>query len=141
MSRIINFWRKANPTLRELAAGAALWGIVLELVLVWFSKSRVSFTLSLAAGVAGAVLMAVHMYVVIEDSLELAQDDAVKHMRKGTALRIVSAMALFVLAWRLHGSVPGMFFGLATLKLGAYTQPFLHAAKEKWKRNEKKTEK
>ena len=126
MNRIRDAIRKINPTLPELICGIFLWGIILSLALVWFMQSRISFVLSLAVGVVAAALMAVHMYIVIEDSLELTQDDAVKHMRKGTVLRILMMIILFVLTWRLHGNVIGMFLGLFTLKLGAYTQPLIH---------------
>lgn len=127
MSRINDgFARKVNPTLIEMMLGIALWGVVLVLVFCWFADSRVSFVLSLAAGALAAAGLAVHMYVSIEDSLELPQDDAVKHMRRGTFLRTFVMMAMFVLAWKLHGSVAGMFLGLLTLKLGAYTQPLVH---------------
>lgn len=126
MSRVRDFLRKSSPTLRELLVGILLWGVVLSVTTVWFADPRIPFLLSLWAGDLAAAGMAVHMYIRIEDSLELPSDDAVKHMRKGTALRLAAAMLLFVLAWRLRGSVVGIFLGLITLKLGAYTQPAVH---------------
>lgn len=130
MSRINDFLRKMNPVLKELICGIFLWGLAIALVSVWFASSRISFVLSLAAGALAAAGMAFHMYLFIEDSLELGQDDAVRHMRKGTVLRTLAALALFVLTWRLHGSILGMFLGMLTLKLGAYSQPLIHRAAE-----------
>lgn len=126
MDRMFNFFRRMNQTLKEIICGVLLWGIVFALVFVWFSESRAAFLLSLAAGVCGAVGMAVHMCCFIEDSLELTQDDAGKHMKKGTVLRMVAAMVLFTVVWRLHGNMIAVFLGLFTLKLGAYTQPLVH---------------
>ena len=134
MNRISNYFGKMNHALKELLCGVFLWGIVLGLVFVWSFESRISFLGSLAAGVLAAAGMAFHMCLFIEDSLELTQDDAVKHMRKGTVLRTLAAMALFVLAWRQHGSVVAVFLGLFTLKLAAYTQPLIHKAAV-WIRN------
>ena len=131
MNRINDFLRGMNPTLRELICGIVLWGILFSLAFVWFADSRISFLLSLWAGNFLAAGMAVHMCVSIENSLDLASDDAVKHMRRGTALRMLAAMALFVLAWRLRGNVIAVFLGLITLKLGAYMQPLLHRGIEK----------
>ena len=131
MNRINHFLQNMNPTLKELLLGIVLWGIIFSLVFVWFADLKVSFILSLWAGVGGAALMAVHMCSFIEDSLELTQDDAVKHMRKGTMIRILAVMVLFVLAWRLHGNMIGIFLGLFTLKLAAYIQPLLHKIRDR----------
>lgn len=131
MSRINEFFNRGNRTLRELLMGIFLWGMLLNLFFMCAGSFRMPFFASLWAGVAGAALMAVHMDRFIRRSLELESDDAVKGMRKGTILRMAAAMALFVLAWRLHGDVPGVFLGLITLKLGAYTQPLMHKAVNK----------
>lgn len=132
MSRGSELLGKMNPTLKELLIGIFVWGLLIGGIAVWFAASRISFVLSLAVGVAGAAGMALHMCSFIEDSLELAQKDAVRHMRKGTVLRTLAALVLFVLAWRLHGSVVGVFLGLLTLKLGAYSQPLVHRAVERF---------
>lgn len=126
MERIKRFCKNLHPTLKELFCGIFLWGLLLALVLVWFSDSKPAFLLSLLAGVLAAAGMAFHMCRFVEDSLELTQEDASKHMKKGVVLRTVAAMVLVVLAWRLHGDIIAVFLGLLTLKLGAYTQPLIH---------------
>lgn len=131
MSRINKFLSAMHPTLKELLLGILLWGIVIGLATVWFASPRLPFVLSIAAGMLAAAGMAVHMCAFIEDALELPGEDAVKHMRKGAVLRTLAALALFVAAWRLGGNVVGIFLGLFTLKLGAYSQPLLHRAAEK----------
>lgn len=133
MNRIDNFLHKMNPTLKELISGIFLWGLVLAGLLVWGAESPAAFAASLTAGVLAAAGMAIHMCCYIEDSLELTQEDASKHMKKGTLLRILAAMGMFVLVWLLHGSVVGVFLGLLTLKLGAYIQPVIHKIIVKWK--------
>lgn len=126
MERIKKFLGNLHPTLKELIGGILLWGLLLALALVWFADSKTAFFLSLFAGVLGAVGMAFHMCRFVEDSLELTQEDASKHMKKGVVLRTVAAMVLVVLVWRLHGDIIAVFLGLLTLKLGAYTQPLIH---------------
>lgn len=126
MERIKHFLRKLHPTLKEMICGILLWGLLFALAFVWFSDSEIVFLLSLFAGVLGAAGMAFHMCWFIEDSLELTQEDASRHMKKGAVLRIVAAMLLVVLVWWLHGDIIAIFLGLFTLKLGAYTQPLIH---------------
>lgn len=115
-----------NSTLKELILGTVLWSAILGLALVWFAGSAAAFLFSLAAGMLTGVGMAVHMCRTIEESLDLPQKEAAKHMRVGTLLRMAAVLAVFFLVWRLHGSVPGAFLGVFSLKLGAYTQPLLH---------------
>lgn len=136
MNQINELFKKDNHTLRELLIGIFLWGILLSLLLACTGSFQMPFFVSLWAGVAGAALMAVHMARSIQQSLKMASDDAVKGMKKGTILRMAAVMALFVLAWRLRGDVPGVFLGLITLKLGAYTQPLTHKIMNKKKEGE-----
>lgn len=126
MDRIKKFLGNLHPTLKEMSCGILLWGLLFALAFVWFSDSETAFLLSLFAGVLGAVGMAFHMCRFVEDSLELTQEDASKHMKKGVLLRTAAAMVLVVLVWRLHGDIIAVFLGLLTLKLGAYTQPLIH---------------
>ncbi len=126
MERFKRFLKNLHPTLKELICGVFLWGLLLGLGFVWLSDSKMGFLLSLSAGVLVAAGMAFHMCWFIGDSLELEQEDASKHMKKGTVLRMAAAMALVVLVWRLHGDIIAVFLGLLTLKLGAYTQPLTH---------------
>lgn len=126
MERFKHILKNLHPTLKELVCGVLLWGLLLGLAFVWFSDSEMIFLLSLSAGVLGAVGMAFHMCWFIGDSLELEQEDASKHMKKGAVLRMAAAMVLVVLVWRLHGDIIAVFLGLFTLKLGAYTQPLMH---------------
>lgn len=126
MKRRSDLFRKMNPTLRELILSVLVWGIFLGGTLVWLADSRISFVTGLAAGILTAVFMACHMYRFIESSLELSQEDAPKHMAKGTVIRILVIVIAVLAVWKLGGDVIALFLGLMTLKLGAYTQPVLH---------------
>ncbi|MDO4343956.1 MAG: hypothetical protein Q4C50_04040 [Eubacteriales bacterium] len=126
MNRKSNFLRNLEPTLKELMLGVFVWGVILGTVGVFFADAKISFVLGLAAGLAAAEGMALHMYHFIDRSLEMLQEDAGKHMAKGTIIRFACALALIALVWRLHGNVIAVFLGLLTLKLGAYTQPLMH---------------
>lgn len=118
--------QKINPTLRELILSIFLWGILLGVILIWLADSWIAFAAGLAAGVLTAAFMACHMYWFIENALELPQKEASKHMAKGTVIRILIIVIAALAVWKLGGNVAALFLGIMTLKLGAYTQPFLH---------------
>lgn len=126
MNRKNNLLQRINPTLRELILSVFLWGILLGAVLIWLADSRAAFAAGLAAGMLTAVFMAWHMYWFITDALELSQKEASKHMAKGTVIRILVIVIAALAVWKLGGNVVAFFLGVMTLKLGAYTQPFLH---------------
>lgn len=131
MSRLCKWFDGLHPTLKELIAGIFLWGILFGAVFVWFVSSKGRFLVGLVAGMFMAVGMAYHMYGRIEDSLELPQESAVKHMQKGAALRMAAVIAGLLVLWKLDISLPGAFLGIFALKLGAYTQPLLHKIRRK----------
>lgn len=126
MNRKSKFFQTMHPTLKELLVGICVWGIIFGAVFIWFAQSRLSFFLSLLAGVFVAGAMAFHMLRFVEDSLELPQEDASKHMAKGAAIRMAVIIALVLVFVKLEGNVLALFLGLLTLKLGAYTQPLTH---------------
>lgn len=113
-------------TLKELVLATILWGIIICLIAVWFTDSKFIFCASMAAGVAGAIAMAVHMHRSIEYAMEMPEDSAGKYLRKQSMLRMGGAMVLILLAYYLNWNIVAIFLGLLTLKPGAYTQPLLH---------------
>ena len=113
-------------TLKELVLGTILWAVIICLVTVWFSESRLIFVVSMAAGAASAVAMAVHMHRSIEYAMEMPGDSAGKYLRKQSVLRMGGAVVLILLAYYLKGNIVAIFLGLLALKPGAYTQPLLH---------------
>lgn len=126
MSRRNELFQNVNPTLKELLAGICVWGILFGVIFIWFAQSRLSFFLSLLAGVLAAGGMAVHMLYFVEGAIELPQEDASKHMAKGAAIRTVAVIVLVLIFVKMQGNVPALFLGLLTLKLGAYLQPLTH---------------
>lgn len=113
-------------TLKELVAGTVLWAVILCLVTVWFADSKWIYVVSMTAGAAGAVAMAVHMHRAIEYAMEMPEDSAGSYLRKQSVLRMGGAVVLILMAYVLKGNIVAIFLGLLSLKPGAYTQPLLH---------------
>lgn len=120
--------RRINQALPELVLGIGLYGLVLQLIGVWFVKDRIQYTAGLWIGVALAMGMAVNMAIVILDTVEAMEQG--RSSRKSllyAVVRYVVLVAAFVLVWYLKaGNVVAMFAGVMGLKIAAYLQPFTH---------------
>ena len=120
--------RRINQALPELVLGIGLYGLVVQLIGVWFVKDRIQYTAGLWIGVALAMGMAVNMAIVILDTVEAMEQG--RSSRKSllyAVVRYVVLVAAFVLVWYLKaGNVVAMFAGVMGLKIAAYLQPFTH---------------
>lgn len=120
--------KRINDVLPELVAGILGYGLIVQLLGVWFVEDRLRYSTGLWIGIAIAVAMAIQMALVILDTVNLAVQ---KKARARTALfallRYVVVVALFVVViyFRL-GNVITMFLGMMGLKVAAYLQPFVH---------------
>lgn len=121
-----NLQQDSGSALKELILGTVLCGAVICLIAVWFADAKLTFLLSIAVGILGAVAMAAHMNRTIEYALELPEDSAGKYMRNQSVLRMVGAFALALAAYYLKGDIVAIFLGLLSLKPGAYVQPLIH---------------
>lgn len=118
--------RKFDETLVELIAGIALYGLVVEIAGVIFSKDLLSFSIGLVCGCLAAGFMAFHMYRSISNVLMLEEKDAVNATRSSAVLRyLVVVGGFFVLYFTEIGSPFSYVIGVFGLKAAAYLQPFL----------------
>lgn len=118
--------RKINRTLLEMETGILFLGISIQLIGMWFVKSKPLYSLSLWIGVILAVLAVFHMYRVLDRAMD-AGTNAAKTVTKGAFLRYVAV--LFVLAFEVRFTDLNplvSFLGIMTLKVAAYLQPLTH---------------
>ena len=118
---------RENKTLREMLVGIGASGILAVILCLIFSKDPIYLIIGLAAGILGAVFMAVHMAYTIEDAVELPEKAATNYVRKMTFIRYVVACALVIGIGVTDIGHPVMtVLGLLLLKAGAYMQPLVH---------------
>ena len=123
---MIKALRRMNQALPELVFGILLYGIVVELVGVWFVRDKVSYTIGLLIGLGCAVFMAIHIAMVIEDAVRVGEG-ATKVLAAKSVLRyIVVTVVLVVMMVTKVGSLIPAFIGIIGLKVSAYAQPLLH---------------
>ena len=123
---------KKDSTLFELIIGVILVGIVAQIVCLFLLRNLLYHSVGLWVGIGLSVVFAIHMIRTIVEGLELAGEDGVKHMQKGTMLRI--AIACVVIGAVLYfewGNPLTLLVGVMALKVAAYLQPTVHRVLQK----------
>lgn len=120
--------KRINDVLPELVLGIVIYGLLVQFIGIWFVEDKLRYSTGLWIGVTAAVGMAIHMAVVILDSMDLVIE---KKVRRRTAifslLRYAVVVILFVIVAYFHlGNIFTMFIGVMGLKAAAYAQPFTH---------------
>ena len=111
--------KRINDALPGLVFGIVFYGIVVQLIGVWFVTDKISYSIGLWYGIAIAVGMAVNIATVI-----YGQKDANRRIVAKSLLRyIVVAVLLFILGLFDFGNLIMAFVGMLGLKISAYLQP------------------
>ena len=120
--------KRINNVLPELILEIFIYGLVVQLAGVWFVEDKLRYTIGLWIGIAIAMGMAIHMAIVILDTVDLAIEKKAKvRTTLFSVVRYVVVVILFVVVLYFHlGNVITMFIGVMGLKAAAYLWPFTH---------------
>lgn len=119
--------KRINLVLPELELGILFYGIVVQLLGVWFVEDKLGYSTGLWIGIILAMGSAVHMAMVLRDSMDLAEKGARVKTTFGYMLRYaVVVVVCFLTGYFKLGNVVTLFIGVLGLKAGAYLQPFTH---------------
>ncbi len=140
-SRIRQMLKRINPVLPELVLGIALYAIAVECIGIWFVEDKARFTIGLWIGAAAAIGMAIHIAIVIEDSVSMVVEKRARSWATLHALLryAVVAVIFFLMAYFRFGNVVAAFIGIFGLKISAYLQPYLHKRLQKMTGQEETT--
>lgn len=123
--------KKIDPTLFDLCLGIFLYGIVFQIVLLFFSR-EVSYSLGLWIGVILAVAGSIHMWWSIDRGMDQASKQAAKTIGTNNLIRyFVLVVVMFVLIYTDFANPIFMFCGYMGMKISAYLNPWLHKISEK----------
>lgn len=123
--------KKIDPTLFDLCLGIFLYGIVFQLVLLFFSRN-VSYSLGLWIGVILAIAGSVHMWWSLDRGMEQASKQAAKTIGTNNLIRyFVLVVVMFVLIYTNFANPIFMFCGYMGMKISAYLNPWLRKISEK----------
>lgn len=122
----MNALKRINEALPALVVGIFLYGLLAEAVTIWFVKDKINWSIGLGVGILCAVGMAIHLAIVIDDSVRLGNSAGVL-AAKSVLRYIVVAVVFFAMAISGIGDVIAAFVGVMGLKLAAYAQPKVDA--------------
>lgn len=106
--------------------GIAAYGIIFEIVLLFFSRNPV-YSAGLWIGIILALVGAVHMWWSLNRGLDLPQKAAVKSMSTQNIIRYVTiAAVLAVLMCTDFANPIFAFCGYMGMKVSAYLNPLIH---------------
>lgn len=123
---MIKEFRRLNEALPGLLLGILIYGGLVELIGVWFASDKLLFTTGLCIGIACALGMAIHLAVVLDETVR-TQNASPKMIKLKSVLRYLVVVAVFfVMMWLHLGNLISAFIGVLGLKASAYAQPLLH---------------
>lgn len=123
--------KKIDPTLFNLCLGIFLYGIVFQIVLLFFSR-EISYSIGLWIGVALAIAGSVHMWWSIDRGMDQASKQAAKTVGTNNLIRyFVLVVVMFILIYTNFANPIFMFCGYMGMKISAYLNPWLHKVSEK----------
>jgi hypothetical protein len=116
---------RINRTLFELETGILLYGMVCQLVMLFFEQ-RAYLSTGLWIGIVTALLSAWHMWFTLDKGLDLDEKGAVSYLSRQNIIRYLFMAAVLIgTAAADFGNPLTAFLGLMGLKAGAYMQPFM----------------
>lgn len=121
-------FKRLNDALPGLLLGIIVYGILVELVGVWFVTDKLRYTAGLAIGIALACGMAINIAVVLQDAVDVYGESnaRAKIVAKSIVRYVIVVVVFFVMMKFNLGNLVTAFIGVLGLKVSAYLQPFAH---------------
>ena len=126
--RISQMLKRLNKALPGLLLGIIIYGVLFEVIGVWFVSEKLLYSTGLWIGIGCAVFLEVHMAMSIEDAVSLGTEDGAKKKIIASAmLRYFVVLLVFVVMLYFElGMLLPAFFGVLGLKISAYLQPVFY---------------
>ena len=118
---------KISDTLLELLIGILFWGILCQLIPVWFLSDKLKYSIGLWTGIITAGIAAYRMWWAIDQAVNADRGGAEKIIRMHSIFRYILIVLILGLVYYLNiGNVFSAFLGIIGLKVAVYMQPFTH---------------
>ena len=121
--------KQAQSDVRRIYSGG--WGGPGVSALIWLVAALSTDRIGMAAGAAvlfvGGAVLIFPINLVLNRTMSGHADLPVGHPMRGLAMQTAATMAVVLLSlWMLSTAVPGAFFPLAMVAVGAHYFPFAH---------------
>lgn len=118
---------KFSDTVVEMWIGEGLWGIICELVSVWFVQQKLNLSIGLWLGVALSAFCTYHMWKSIDIAMSMDEGGAGKYLGSRYVIRYFALIVLIaILYFTKWGNPFAAFVGYLGMKPAAYIAPFIH---------------
>lgn len=120
--------KEARETFFDMLLGMAIYAVIVCIIGGIVVENKLGFILGCIYGTLIAGLLAYHMLRSLDMTLDLNPDDATKHARKMSLLRmaIMTVMVAISFLFPKYLHVIGVLLGVLALKIAAYLQPIIH---------------
>lgn len=119
--------RRMNDALPGLVAGIVIYGMLVQVLGVWFVEDKIGYSVGLWYGIIMAIGMAVNMAAMIYDSVleDVGKRANYRVIAKSVFRYVVVVILFFILGYFNFGNLFTAFLGVLGLKISAYMQPLL----------------
>ena len=113
--------KRLNEALPGLLLGIIVYGMILQLVGVWFVDDKLHYSSGLWIGIGCAIFMAIHMAVAIEDAVSIGSENGAKRKVITASLirYIIVVIVFFAMMYFKLGMLIPAFLGIMGLKFSA----------------------
>lgn len=116
--------KKIDETLFDLCLGIFFYGIVCQVVMLFFSRNP-EYGIGLWIGVFLGIAASIHMWWALNKGLDMASKDAMKTVGTQSIVRYLVLVAVMgLLAVSGFANPLCAFLGYMGMKISAYMQPF-----------------
>ncbi|MDE6621477.1 MAG: hypothetical protein K2K74_13540 [Lachnospiraceae bacterium] len=118
--------RKINTALPGLLLGIILFGILCQVLGLFFVENKTGYSVGLWIGVLTAIFMAFHMAITLNSAVERDVKGAQAAATRQNMIRyLVVVIIMGILMLTRIGNPLAAFAGVMGLKISAYLQPLL----------------
>lgn len=119
--------KEEKRTLISLVIGIWIIMVIISVIGCLFSASPLRFLFGEVVGSAIASVLCVHMYQTLDVALDLDEEHAKGHVKKGAFLRGMITVVLLFLAFYFHHWIHpiAVFLGAFGLKVAVYIRPLV----------------
>ena len=122
---MIKWMKRLNQALPGLVFGILAYGLIVELIGVWFVSDKIRYTTGLLFGIGCAIGMAIHIAMIIEESVRIGKGHE-KYLSFKSVMRYLVLCAIMItMTFFKLGNMFTAIIGLLGLKVSAYAQPLL----------------
>ncbi|MCR5344740.1 MAG: hypothetical protein K6E46_01615 [Lachnospiraceae bacterium] len=124
---MISYLKRINPALPSLLITILVYGVLVELIGVWFVEDKLRYSTGLLIGIGLAVFLSITIATSIFDVLDVrSKKDQVRISLKAVLRYVIVAVISIAMGYFKLGNIWTWFIGVMGLKVAALLQPLIH---------------